>query len=114
MSWQTPTHSSQMKTVGPAISFRTSFWLLLQNEHRRTSSLFFFNYFLSCSKAASKPGVELKTKSINGFRRLSSLGNNLVDNTILLRLVRGHDVVPFDVFFDPLQSLRRMLGQNLV
>src|ERR1051326_8126530 len=42
MSWHTPTHSSQMKTVGPAISFRTSFWLLLQNEHRRTSSLFFF------------------------------------------------------------------------
>src|SRR5215475_13643900 len=42
MSWQTPTHSSQMKTVGPAISLRTSFWLLLQNEHRNTSSLFFF------------------------------------------------------------------------
>src|SRR5215469_1293009 len=42
MSWQTPTHSSQMKTVGPAISLRTSFWLLLQNEHRKTSSLFFF------------------------------------------------------------------------
>src|ERR1041385_2354544 len=42
MSWHTPTHSAQMKTVGPAISFRTSFWLLLQNEHRRTSSLFFF------------------------------------------------------------------------
>src|SRR5207249_458542 len=46
MSWHTPTHSSQMKTVGPAISFRTSFWLLLQNEHRRTSSLFFFTDFL--------------------------------------------------------------------
>jgi hypothetical protein len=32
------THSSQMKTVGPAMSFFTSRWLLLQNEHLRTSS----------------------------------------------------------------------------
>jgi hypothetical protein len=30
--------------VGPAISLRTSFWSLLQNEQRRTSpSPFFFN-----------------------------------------------------------------------
>ena len=43
MSLQTSTHSSQMKTVGPAISLRTSFWSLLQNEQRRTSdSPFFF------------------------------------------------------------------------
>ena len=37
MSLQTSTHSSQMKTVGPAMSLRTSFWSLLQKEHRRTS-----------------------------------------------------------------------------
>src|SRR5713226_408561 len=37
MSLHTSTHSSQMKTVGPAMSFRTSFWSLLQNEHRSTS-----------------------------------------------------------------------------
>src|SRR5258705_9748566 len=37
MSLQTSTHSSQIKTVGPAISLRTSFWSLLQNEHRKTS-----------------------------------------------------------------------------
>src|SRR6187431_772891 len=37
MSLQTSTHSSQMKTVGPAISLRTSFWSLLQNEQRRIS-----------------------------------------------------------------------------
>src|SRR5438046_5551753 len=34
MSLQTSTHSSQMNTVGPAISLRTSFWSLLQNEQR--------------------------------------------------------------------------------
>ena len=42
MSLQTSTHSSQMKTVGPAISLRTSFWSLLQNEQRRISVSPFF------------------------------------------------------------------------
>src|SRR5476649_1570091 len=32
VSMQSSTHSSQMKTVGPAISLRTSCWLLPQNE----------------------------------------------------------------------------------
>src|SRR5579871_3719017 len=32
MSMHSSTHSSQMKTVGPAISLRTSCWLLPQNE----------------------------------------------------------------------------------
>src|ERR1700686_3966926 len=32
MSMQSSTHSSQMKTVGPAISLRASCWLLPQNE----------------------------------------------------------------------------------
>src|SRR3979411_1363763 len=32
ISMQSSTHSSQMNTVGPAISLRTSCWLLPQNE----------------------------------------------------------------------------------
>jgi hypothetical protein len=32
MSMQSSTHSSQMNTVGPAISLRTSCWLLPQKE----------------------------------------------------------------------------------
>src|SRR4051812_14752557 len=32
MSMHSSTHSSQMKTVGPAMSLRTSCWLLPQNE----------------------------------------------------------------------------------
>src|SRR6188472_656981 len=48
MSLQTSTHSSQIKTVGPAISLRTSFWSLLQNEQRRISvSPFFLTIFRS-------------------------------------------------------------------
>src|SRR6516165_951347 len=37
MSMQSSTHSSQMKTVGPAISLRTSRWLLPQNEQYNVS-----------------------------------------------------------------------------
>src|SRR5690348_17591990 len=35
MSLQSSTHSSQMNTLGPAISLRTSCWLLPQNEQYR-------------------------------------------------------------------------------
>src|SRR5260221_3827264 len=35
MSMQSSTHSSQMNTVGPAMSLRTSCWLLPQNEQYR-------------------------------------------------------------------------------
>src|SRR5687767_15896776 len=83
MSLQTSTHSSQMKTVGPAISFRTSFWSLLQNEQRRTSaSPDFFNLSLSP-------------------------GDHLVHDTILLPLRRIHDEVAVRVRCD---LLHRLLG----
>ncbi len=35
MSLHSPMHSSQMYTVGPAMSLRTSFWLLPQKEQER-------------------------------------------------------------------------------
>src|SRR3954462_14905943 len=35
MSMQSSTHSSQMNTVGPAMSLRTSCWLLPQKEQYR-------------------------------------------------------------------------------
>src|SRR5262245_33287810 len=36
MSMQRSTHSPQIYTFGPAMSLRTSFWVLLQNEHLKT------------------------------------------------------------------------------
>src|SRR5215813_3957845 len=95
-----------MKTVGPAISLRTSFWLLLQNEHRKTSSLFFFNCAPSlCIQNGGNP---------RPMRVSRSLGNNFVDDTILLRLVRRHDVVALNVFFDSFQRLPRMMRENFI
>src|SRR5579862_3305924 len=56
MSLQTSTHSSQMKTVGPAMSFRTSFWSLLQNEQRSTSPSPDFFVVMSASRVSFLSG----------------------------------------------------------
>src|SRR6201996_3410214 len=53
MSMQSSTHSSQMKTVGPAISFRTSCWLLPQKEQY---SVFFESLPLDLVIATPSPG----------------------------------------------------------
>src|SRR4051812_49393698 len=91
MSLQTSTHSSQMKTVGPAISLRTSFWSLLQNEQRRTSdSPFFF-------KSLALPA-----------------GDHLIHDTIFLRLGRIHDEVAVGVVRELLHGLLRVEGEDVV
>src|SRR5215216_4615890 len=78
MSLQTSTHSSQMKTVGPAMSFRTSFWSLLQKEHRRTSVSPFFLTIV-------RPGVGA-TLGPAGRRHyrgwLCPLPDDIVNNTV--------------------------------
>src|SRR5215470_6373942 len=91
MSLQTSTHSSQMKTVGPAISLRTSFWSLLQKEQRRTSDSPFF--FTDLSLPA---------------------GDDLIHDTILLRLGRIHDEVAVGVGRDLLHGLLRVEGEEVV
>ena len=56
MSRQMSTHSSQMNTVGPAISFLTSRWLLLQKEHLQVSSpLSFFGIVSSAIDRGESP-----------------------------------------------------------
>src|SRR5437764_12136769 len=53
MSMQSSTHSSQMNTVGPAISFLTSCWLLPQKEQY---SVFFESLPLDFVIATPSPG----------------------------------------------------------
>src|SRR5437867_7569050 len=96
MSLQTSTHSSQMKTVGPAMSFRTSFWSLLQNEHRRISlSPFFF----------IRAGPEGSSLSPRDY---------LINDTILLALGRVHDEVAVGVGGDLLHRLLGVEGEDVV
>src|SRR3990172_11569216 len=95
MSLQTSTHSSQMNTVGPAMSFRTSFWSLLKNEQRRTSdSPFFFTIVPRPPERGPPAG-------------LGPPGDHLVNDTVFLALVGRHDVVPFGILLDPLERLSR-------
>src|SRR5262249_4448950 len=92
MSLQTSTHSSQMKTVGPALSFRTSFWSLLQNEHRRPSvSPAFFTMLTEPYRVQlSVAGFPARTAS--RWRRKASclrpFADDIVNDTVFLALVR--------------------------
>src|SRR5881396_335271 len=96
MSLQTSTHSSQMNTVGPAMSLRTSFWSLLQKEHRRTSvSPAFFTI----------PAFALGPLS---FWVLSPFPNDIINNTVFLALVCRHDVIALCVILDTFHRLSGM------
>src|SRR5579872_6281149 len=102
MSLQTSTHSSQMKTVGPAMSFRTSFWSLLQKEHRRTSvSPAFFTMPYAFRPALQAPGS-------------SPFSDDIVNDTVFLALVRGHDVVALRIVLDTLDGLAGVVDQNFI
>src|SRR5438552_16739137 len=99
MSLQTSTHSSQMKTVGPAMSFRTSFWSLLQKEHRRTSvSPAFF------TMSPFFPRLTLRRQPFNGLT-LGPLADDIINNTVFLALVRRHDVVALSIVLDTFDGL---------
>src|SRR6185295_14856589 len=97
MSLQTSTHSSQMKTVGPAISLRTSFWSLLQNEQRRTS-----------------PSVAFLVVVMGACLSLLPAGDHVVDDAVRLRLLRVHDEVAVGVGHDALERLLGVGRQDLV
>src|SRR5207344_748071 len=94
MSLQTSTHSSQMNTVGPAISLRTSFWSLLQNEQRRTSVSPVF--FVVIASLFYRSAGELPLAAA----RSGAAAKNIIDNTVFLRLTCAHDVVAVGIFLD--------------
>src|SRR5262249_39244861 len=104
MSLQTSTHSSQMKTVGPAISFRTSFWSLLQKEHRRTSVSPAFFTIYSPKLFACRP---LQHPS-------GSFADDIVNDTVFLAFVRRHDVVALGIILNALHGLSRVVDQDLM
>src|SRR5437868_9206664 len=93
MSLQTSTHSSQMNTVGPAISLRTSFWSLLQNEHRKTS----FSPFALTIKD----------------QRLRALPDDIINDTVFLALVGVHDVIPLGVLLNAFDQLAGVNYQDI-
>src|SRR5262245_63525574 len=81
MSLHRPMHSSQMYTVGPAMSFFTSFWFLPQKEQLRLPWL----SSLRLSKFLRSRRARLLTLA----RVLLLLDEDLVDDAVLLRLARA-------------------------
>src|SRR5919106_6932166 len=96
MSLQSSMHSSQMYTVGPAMSLRTSFWLLPQNEH--------FSVPLPSrvrAMVAPTPAPTLRVRHLgrqgdglaHGLGRGFG-GDHRVDDSIFPGLLGGHEKVP--------------------
>src|SRR5205085_5643224 len=114
ISLQRSMHSSQMYTPGPAMSFFTCFWDFPQKEHFRRSESPNF------AMISPSPGP-VQAPILRGPRRRGSkLGlhfprrEHLVDDAVLLGLLRRHDEVPVRVLRDLLEGLTRVLREQLV
>src|ERR1700693_767781 len=112
ISLQRSMHSSQMYTPGPAINFLTCFWLFPQNEHfsRSPPSPNF--------ATTSTPSQLFRPASASALgrrdRREVTVGDDLVDEAVRLRLCRAHDEVAVGVLGDPLDGLSAVEREQLV
>src|SRR4029453_10462633 len=102
MSLQSSMHSSQMYTVGPAMSLRTSFWVLPQNEH------------FSPPPPSRHPAATRPPPGIRRRQRGRLGGDDLVDDLVLLGLLRGHEEVAVGVALDLLHALAGVVNQDAV
>src|SRR5215831_17888593 len=113
ISLQRSMHSSQMYTPGPAISFLTCFWLFPQKEHFSRSPP-------SPNFATGKAPFPLGPSSVlaralgRRYRGELTVGEDLVDDAVLLGLDAAHDEVTVGVLGHPVEGLARVEGQDLV
>src|SRR5687768_7619529 len=144
MSLHSSTHSSQMNTLGPAISLRTSCWLFPQNEQYRIlllspvrpgRSSVIPRYLLQprvrpenstgAPIARGPAGRDGKAVSARTIRRVRTVSRRLdglfrtplehfVDQAVLARGFGALEVVAFGVAGDGVQRLSGVLGQDLV
>src|SRR5262245_13988075 len=99
MSLQRSMHSSQMYTVGPAMSLRTSSWLLPQNEQTR------FPVRSSPCFAIDVP-LDLRFPGAGD--------DDLVHQAVLHRLLAGHEQIPVGVLLDLLETLSGVPDEDVV
>src|SRR6266849_10637653 len=111
MSLHSSMHSSQMYTVGPAMSLRTSFWLLPQNEHFKVP-------LPSRVRAMPVPlwfGLRDGQRRRLAHRPRSRLGgNHFVDDLIVAGLLSGHEKVPVGVALDLFHRLAGVVHEDAV
>src|SRR3954463_1676796 len=94
MSLHSSMHSSQIKTDGPAMSFRTSCWLLPQNEQYSSFS----------------PEEDFSDMGLGVLPRYE----DFVHQAVLYRFFGSHEKVPVGVPGDGLNGLAGVLGEDLV
>src|SRR5688572_13332095 len=137
MSLHSSTHSSQMNTLGPAISLRTSCWLLPQKEQYRIlllsperpwrpSVMLLLPWWNGSESrisqagrgqdpARQRPGRGVKTASgqvsggLDGV--VGARADDRVHHTVGLGFFGRHEVVALDVAFDLLDRLPGVGGQ---
>ena len=135
MSLQSSTHSSQMNTDGPAISLRTSCWLLPQNEQYsslpssclpRVSSTMPVaslvrrdagrQLLIACRVPARQNPYSTSStchrylerslrRSLAEVRQLAALLEHVVDEAVVTRLLAAHEVVAVGVLLDLVERL---------
>src|ERR1700720_4266773 len=103
ISLQRSMHSSQMYTPGPAISFLTCRCDLPQKLQRSCS---LESVGLAISLALPESGVPAIPALV--------LRDHSIDNSVLLRLLRAHEVVALGVVANLLELFVRVLGDDLV
>src|SRR5882724_4250634 len=89
------------------MSLRTSFWLLPQNEHRR----------VPLPSRARAIGWLLLDREYRCFGDRSSRrlgGDHLIDDPIVLRLLRGHEKVAVRVVLDLIHRLAGVIDEDAV
>src|SRR5215208_2918236 len=104
MSLHSPMHSSQMYTVGPAISFLTSFCALPQKEQVKEAPSRFSIGIVG--RAYRDPRVGTRWLRLS---RLLGGDEDLVDQAVLPGLGRRHEVVAVGVPLDLLDGLAGVL-----
>src|SRR4029077_10376520 len=110
ISLQRSMHSSQMYTPGPAMSFLTCFWLFPQNEHLSRSPP-------SPNLATTRlplDGLDSADAGRRGDGRELAVGEEIVDDAVLLGLFGVHDEVAVGVDADLLEGLAGVEGQDPV
>src|SRR5881392_497532 len=97
MSLHSSMHSSQMNTLGPAMSFFTSCWLLPQKEQYSVFSL------EEPLRSAMEEMIKPKGRQARGG--LGPLRDHLVDQAVVPGLVGREEIVAIGVALDLLQRL---------
>src|SRR2546428_14162501 len=101
MSLQSSMHSSQMNTDGPAMSLRTSCWLLPQNEQYNSLS----PEFLSAMSCRDRVRGLIPVPRLRACRPLVQ---DLGDQTVLLGLFVFQEIVTLGIPCDPFNRQSRM------